>query len=195
MNSHSTLKIARNGYIVISLLFCLAGVWLISRPGSTSRMICLFISCLFIAGGIIKIIGYFARDYYCLAFQFDLAFGILMTAVGVIILSRMQVVQDLIFAIFGLTILADALFKIQICIDARRFGMGGLWWRLMLVAISTGVFGTILLIAPSQTMYTMTRLVGISFLAEGLLNLLIVIFMVKILEIQPRDGIYPYNKF
>ena len=112
-----------------------------------------------------------------------------MAAVGTIVLARMHIVQDLIFAIFGLTILADALFKIQICIDARRLGMDRLWWRLMLVAICTGVFGTILLIAPSQTLYFMTRVIGISFLAEGLLNLLIVIFMVKILEIQPRDGI------
>ncbi|MBR2765030.1 MAG: DUF308 domain-containing protein [Blautia sp.] len=189
MNSRSTLKLARNGYIVISLLFCLAGVWLISRPGSAARLVCLCVGILFIADGIIKIIGYFAKDFYCLAFQFDLAFGILMAAVGTIVLARMHIVQDLIFAIFGLTILADALFKIQICIDARRFGMDRLWWRLMLVAICTGVFGTILLIAPSQTLYFMTRVIGISFLAEGLLNLLIVIFMVKILEIQPRDGI------
>ncbi len=30
----------------------------------------------------------FSRDFYCLAFQFDLGFGILMIAVGILILVR-----------------------------------------------------------------------------------------------------------
>lgn len=38
--------------------------------------------------GAIKISGYFTRDAFCLAFQFDLAFGILLMAVGVILIAR-----------------------------------------------------------------------------------------------------------
>ena len=191
MNSLRSLKIARNGYIIISLVFCLAGVWLISNPVCAARMICLAIGILFISSGIIKIIGYFAKDFYCLAFQFDLAFGILMAAVGVIILTRSEVVENLIFAIFGIVILADALFKIQTCIDAKRFGMDGLWWRILPVAIATGVFGSILLVNPARGAGFMLQLLGMSFLAEGLLNLLIAVFMVKILKDNQRDELYP----
>ena len=191
MNSLRSLKIARNGYIIISLVFCLAGVWLISNPVCAARMICLAIGILFISSGIIKIIGYFSKDFYCLAFQFDLAFGILMAAVGVIILTRSEVVENLIFAIFGIVILADALFKIQTCIDAKRFGMDGLWWRILPVAIATGVFGSILLVNPARGAGFMLQLLGMSFLAEGLLNLLIAVFMVKILKDNQRDELYP----
>ena len=67
-----------------------------------------------------KIIGYFSRDFYCLAFQFDLAFGVLLAAVGVVIIIRRNVVVNLIFGIFGILILADALFKIQTSIDAKK---------------------------------------------------------------------------
>ena len=37
---------------------------------------------MLIVYGLIKILGYFSRDIYCLAFQFDLAFGVLLAAVG-----------------------------------------------------------------------------------------------------------------
>ena len=64
---------------------------------------------MLIVYGLIKILGYFSRDIYCLAFQFDLAFGVLLAAVGIIIIVRRNVVVNLIFGIFGLLILAAAL--------------------------------------------------------------------------------------
>ena len=102
---------------------------------------------MLIVYGLIKILGYFSRDIYCLAFQFDLAFGVLLAAVGIIIIVRRNVVVNLIFGIFGLLILADALFKIQMSIDAKKFGLN-LWWRILLVAILTGVLGFLLLLCP-----------------------------------------------
>ena len=101
---------------------------------------CTAVGIMLIVYGLIKILGYFSRDIYCLAFQFDLAFGVLLAAVGIIIIVRRNVVVNLIFGIFGLLILADALFKIQMSIDAKKFGLN-LWWRILLVAILTGVLG------------------------------------------------------
>ena len=66
--------------------------------------------------GAIKISGYFTRDAFCLAFQFDLAFGILLMAVGVILIARKNFAVDLIFSVFGILILADALFKVQMSV-------------------------------------------------------------------------------
>ena len=59
-------------------------------PEKAVKIICVLAGILFIADGIIKIIGYFSRDFYCLAFQFDLGFGILMIAVGILILVRRE---------------------------------------------------------------------------------------------------------
>ncbi|MFQ9732082.1 MAG: hypothetical protein ACLT8X_11075 [Mediterraneibacter faecis] len=39
------------------------------------------------AYGIIKMIGYFSKDLYCLAFQYDLACGIFLIILGVVALS------------------------------------------------------------------------------------------------------------
>ena len=186
MNSSGTLKIARNGYIVIAVVFCALGIFLMAVPEKAVKIICVLAGILFIADGIIKIIGYFSRDFYCLAFQFDLAFGVLLAAVGIIIIVRRNVVVNLIFGIFGLLILADALFKIQMSIDAKKFGLN-LWWRIPLVAILTGVLGFLLLIRPFEAAEIMMILVGVSVLFEGILNLCVAIYTVKIIKNQKQD--------
>ena len=62
MNSSGTLKIARNGYIVIAVVFCALGIFLMAVPEKAVKIICVLAGILFIADGIIKIIGYFSRD-------------------------------------------------------------------------------------------------------------------------------------
>ena len=87
-----------------------------------------------------KLVGYFSRDLYRLAFQYDLEFGILLIALGVIVLLRTNGVMDFICIAAGVSILADGLFKIQIAIDARRFGIRD-WWLILLLAVVTGGVG------------------------------------------------------
>lgn len=181
MNSFGTLKIARNGYIVMAAIFCILGIFLMINPEGSMKMICIIAGALFIADGIIKIIGYFSRDFYCLAFQFDLGFGILMIAVGALILIRRESIIRLIFVIFGLLILMDALLRIQMSVEAKRFGLK-LWWGILIIAIVTGVFGMILLIDPAGGAKLTVIFTGAAFLLEGILKLCVVIYTVRTRE-------------
>ncbi len=186
MNALKQLKLAKNGYIVMSVLFMILGACLIIWPDCSMAVFCTAVGIMLIVYGCIKIIGYLSRDFYCLAFQFDLAFGVLLAAVGVIIIMRRDVVVNLIFGIFGILILADALFKIQISIDAKKFGLN-LWWRILAVAILTGVLGFILLVRPFEAAEVMMILVGVSILFEGILNLCVAVYTVKIINNQKQD--------
>lgn len=186
MEAIRQLKIAKNGYIIMSLLFVILGICLIIWPDCSLKLFCTLIGIMLIAYGCIKIVGYFSKDYYCLAFQFDLAFGILLIAVGAIIIARREQVVNLIFAIFGILTLADALFKIQMSMDAKRFGLS-LWWRILVVAVPTGILGVLLLIRPFDAAEIMMILVGVSFLFEGILNLCVAIYTIKILENRRPD--------
>ena len=186
MEAIRQLKIAKNGYIIMSLLFVILGICLSIWPDCSLKLFCTLIGIMLIAYGCIKIVGYFSKDYYCLAFQFDLAFGILLIAVGAIIIARREQVVNLIFAIFGILTLADALFKIQMSMDAKRFGLS-LWWRILVVAVLTGILGVLLLIRPFDAAEIMMILVGVSFLFEGILNLCVAIYTIKILENRRPD--------
>ena len=73
MNSSGTLKIARNGYIVIAVVFCALGIFLMAVPEKAVKIICVLAGILFIADGIIKIIGYFSEIFTVWLFNLTLA--------------------------------------------------------------------------------------------------------------------------
>ena len=51
---------------------------LIAVPEFSSEVIGIFCGIILILFGIVRLIGFFSKDLYRLAFQYDLAFGILM---------------------------------------------------------------------------------------------------------------------
>ena len=133
--------------------------------------------------GFIKMIGYFSKDLYRLAFQYDFAFGILIMALGIIMIARANVMMSIICIILGIYVLADALLKVQIAIEAKAFGISK-WWLILAVAILTGVVGFLLVLRPSESAQVLMVLLGLSLIAEGLLNLITILTAVKIIRRQ-----------
>ena len=87
MRSVGPMRMAKIGYILISCLLCVFGVVLIADPGFSVSMLGVLCGILLIAFGLVKMIGYFSRDLYRLAFQYDLAFGLMLIALGIIMLT------------------------------------------------------------------------------------------------------------
>mgnify|MGYP000181732138 CR=1 FL=1 len=94
--SSGTLKISTKWIYSDGSCFLCFGNFFDGCSRKAVKIICVLAGILFLADGIIKIIGYFSRDFYCLAFQFDLGFGILMIAVGILILVRREAILRLI---------------------------------------------------------------------------------------------------
>lgn len=138
--------------------------------------------------GLVKIIGYCSKDLYRLAFQFDLAFGILFVVLGFILIIRTDAMVNLICIVMGICVLADALLKIQISIDSRAFGIKK-WWLILAMAILTGVAGFLLIFRPSESIQIIMILFGIVLVTEGVLNLITILITVKIIRHQMPEVI------
>lgn len=122
MNLNNRIKAAKIGYVMISVLLCVMGIVLIAVPDFSVTLLCKLGGGIMMLFGLVKIIGYCSKDLYRLAFQFDLAFGILFMALGIILIIRTDVMVNLICIVMGICVLADALLKIQISIDSKTFG-------------------------------------------------------------------------
>ena len=133
MRSVLPMKAAKIGYIVLSVLYCVLGILLFALPDLSLTAIGIILGIGMIVFGIVKIIGYFSKDLYRLAFQYDLAFGILLIALGIVTLARPGGAMSFLCIVFGIPVLADGLFKIQISLDAKRFGIEK-WWVVLLLA-------------------------------------------------------------
>ena len=161
MPSNKRIWAAKVGYIIISILIGVLGIVLIAVPNFSVSLLCRLGGGILILFGIVKIIGYCSNDLYRLAFQYDLAIGILLIALGAILILRTRIMTSLICVLLGIYTLADALLKIQISVDSKAFGICQ-WWLILVVAIITGVSRAVrtsceligVRSLPSQTMRT-----------------------------------------
>ena len=86
LRSTAPMRTAKVGYIVMSLALCAFGIVLIVLPDISAKILGIICGVIAAAFGCVRLVGYFSKDLYRLAFQYDLASGALITALGVIML-------------------------------------------------------------------------------------------------------------
>lgn len=188
MKTRSTIPmwVAKVGYIVMSLVFCAAGAACIVNPSLSAAVIGRVLGVSMILFGAVKLVGYCSRDLYRLAFQYDLGFGLLLIALGALVLLRPAEVRDFLLTALGIAILTDGLYKVQIAVDTKRFGVS-VWWLTLVLAVVTGTVGLSLVFRPWDSTRLLTILLGTALVAEGILNLCVAISTVKIVNHQRPD--------
>lgn len=182
------MKVAKYGYVLISLVFCIAGIAIALLPEPPTSAIGIFFGVSMLIFGIIKLIGYYSKDLFRLAFQYDLQFGILLSILGVITLVKYTDAIRFMCTSYGVCVIADCLFKIKITFEAKHFGIRQ-WWLTLALAISSGFLGLLVTICPVVSTRAINILLGISLMAEGILSLSVAINMVKIIDHQQPDVI------
>jgi uncharacterized membrane protein HdeD (DUF308 family) len=182
------MRVAKYGYIAISLIFCLVGIALILLPMPSMSAISLFFGIAMLVFGIFKLIGYYSKDLFRLAFQYDLQFGILLIILGTVTLFMREDALRFICVAYGVCLMADCLFRIGIAFDAKHFGIQS-WWVTLVLAIFGGIVGLLLTVCPVAALEAAKVLLGVSLFAEGILSLSMVVSMVKIIKHQQPDVI------
>lgn len=166
----SDLKHIKGTYLLLDGLWLLAGLVLLIWPKFSSDLICHALGILCAVYGVVKLFGYFSRDPYKLAFQFDLALGIFLLILGAVFLFFSEALLSLLPIIVGLIAVINGVFRLQSAIEARRFGMEK-WWILLVFSLVNVILGVVLLLRPFQSAMLAVRLMGLSILLSGLQDL------------------------
>ena len=183
LRSTAPIRTAKIGYIVMSLALCAFGIILIVMPDISAKILGIVCGIMITAFGCVRLIGYFSKDLYRLAFQYDLPLGILLIILGIIMLARPGSLMTFVCVSVGLYILTDSLFKIRISAGLRE------WWLILAMAVIAAVCGLLLLIRPGEGSKLLVTVLGISLLAEGIMSLATVLTAVKIIRHQQPDVI------
>ncbi len=186
--SVAPMRAAKIGCVVLSAALCVLGLVLIIFPDFSLSLAGTLCGILVIALGSAKLIGYFSRDLYRLAFQYDLATGILLIVLGIVMLVYPGSLMNFLCITLGFVTLADGLFKIQITMDARRFGLRR-WWLILACAILACLCGALLVFRPVSSARVLTILLGITLLSDGILTISTMLTAVKIIRHQQPDVI------
>lgn len=186
--SIAPMRVAKVGYIVLSVAMGSLGAVFIVRPETSAVALGRLCGGLMILLGVIKLVGFFSKDLYRLAFQFDLSLGLMLAVLGVIILRNPDQAMSFLCLMLGIVTMADGLFKLQSALDARRFGLKS-WPLILTLAVGAGVVGALLMLRPMQSARALTVLLGIGMMLEGVLNLCVALFGIKIIRHQRVDGV------
>ncbi|MBR5974363.1 MAG: DUF308 domain-containing protein [Clostridiales bacterium] len=190
MRSIAPMRVAKTGYVIMSLAFCLLGVLFILHADIGAALFGTILGIAMIVFGIVKIIGYFSKDLFRLAFQYDLEFGSILMILGLAVLVHPIQAVNLIVIAMGILIMADACFKMRIAKESREFGIRD-WWLIFGAAVLTGICGLLLMFRPASSTEALIVLLGVALFAEGILNLSVAICTVKIVKNQYPDHIDP----
>lgn len=186
MRSTKPILAAKTCSIIVSALFCLLGLLLLIYPGVSVSLVGIAAAIMLIVFGATKLTGFFSRDLYRLAFQYDLASGILLVALGVLLMMSPDRAMSFLCLILGIAVAVDGWFKVQMALDARRFGLKS-WWLILATGVLTGLIGLVVAFRPTASAEVLMMLLGISLLAEGLMTLCVTLCAVKIVRNQQPD--------
>ena len=177
------IKIAKIGYILLSVSLCILGVIKIKMPQFPEKKFCFLCGLVITAFGCIRLIGFCSKDLFRLAFQYDLEFGILLMILGILTCTHAGNANNTVWVLLGLLILADALFKIRIILEAKEFGIEQ-WKVLLIIAVAVSGLGSTLVFCFGKEPEI---LLGATLIAEGILSLAIALALVKIIRYQIKE--------
>lgn len=184
--SFISMKVAKKGYIAVSVLLATLGVLLVAKPTFSVNAIGVICGILLSVFGVIKLVGYFSNDPYRLAFQYDMPFGIMLIVLGIIMLVNPGKLVSFICIVLGLWVLISSLFNIQTSLEAKKFGISQ-WWLVFVLSVIAAVWGLVLVFRPSEAADVMAVILGFTLIFESAVNICTVLTSVKIINNRQPD--------
>ena len=175
------LRKIKRVYEILALVCVGIGLLFMIKPDIAIVTLCRVCGIFFLGYGVVRLFGYFSKDLFQLAFQFDLAIGLFLMVIGAVLIWRVDQIMIIFPVVVGICILIDGVCKLQTALDARKFGIER-WWIILLIAILVALVGACLAVLPVGTTRFVVRLLGFNLCLDGCLNFWVVLKTVNILK-------------
>jgi uncharacterized membrane protein HdeD (DUF308 family) len=178
--SNAVVRSAKIINIISASLMAVAGV-LLMTVDSMEEILAqrILLGILFGLTGAARLFGFFSNDLYRLAFQYDFAFGILCELMTLLLVLAPEQNYGVMHMLLVMYALFDALLKVQMSMDARRFGMK-CWGVILGTALAVGVAGAFAAAAIQTELIRGLVMVGFALCLSGVENCWITAYTVRI---------------
>ena len=150
--------------IIVSLIFVIFGIMLISRPEAITSVISILLGAIFIVMGILKIIDYYSngkQDNYLIAI------ATVMILVGIIIMFCADIILSVFRILIAIWIIYSGIMNLQTAIVWKDY-KSRLWLVTLLLAIVTIIVGVYILVNTGAILQT----IGVAILVYGLVDII-----------------------
>ena len=150
--------------IIISLIFVIFGIMLISRPEAIMSIISIRLGGIFVVMGILKVVDYYSngkQDNYLIALS------VVMILIGVIIMFCADIIMSVFRILIGIWIIYSGIMNLQTAIIWKDY-KSKVWLVTLILAITTIIVGVYVLVNTGAILQT----VGIAILIYGLVDII-----------------------
>lgn len=150
--------------IIISIIFILFGIMLISRPEAIVSIISILLGAIFIVMGVLKIIDYYSngkQDNYLIAIS------VAMILIGIIIMFCADIILSAFRILIAIWIIYSGILNLQTTIVWKDY-KSRLWLLTLLLSIATIGVGIYVLVNTGAIMQT----IGIAILVYSIVNII-----------------------
>ena len=150
--------------IIVSLIFVIFGIMLISRPEAIASVISILLGAIFIVMGVLKVIDYYSngkQDNYLIAI------ATVMILVGIIIMFCADIILSVFRILIAIWIIYSGIMNLQTAIVWKDY-KSRLWFVTLLLAIVTIIVGVYILVNTGAILQT----IGVAILAYGLVDII-----------------------
>ena len=182
------IKNFRWGYLLTSILLCLAGVLVIAFQSETLKAVSYIIAGATFIVGIIQIIKLLAERKRGFGFAISIIFTVLTLVCGLVAFIIPDKVMELYPMFIGLLIVIDGAFKLQTVINAKRYKLK-MWWFLLIFSCLTilGGFLTVRLRVGEVGYSGFSFILGFALIFSGFENFLSLFYLGKIVKMAKLE--------
>lgn len=179
-SNNAVVRSAKIINIISASLMLVAGI-LLMTISSMEEIVAqrIMLGILFGLTGGARIFGFFSNDLYRLAFQYDFAFGIFCEILALLLILSPAQNYEVLHLLLVVYVLFDALLKVQMSLDARRFGMKS-WGVILGTALGLGAAGAFAAGALQAELVRALFLVGLALAMDGVENCWVTAYTVRI---------------
>jgi uncharacterized membrane protein HdeD (DUF308 family) len=154
--------------IIFSLLFIVAGVFLLIKPETAINVVCYVIGIILVLWGVISIIQFFSDKNSTNYLSLSFIFGSFVFIFGIIILIKPSIVASIVPLLLGVWMVINGVTKLSYSLSIYRNTKNIL---SIIVSIFIIVFGVTLIFNPFEGAKGLTQIIGVALIVYSILDL------------------------
>ena len=153
---------------LIAIATIILGVVLALLHSAAIKIVCIILGVIAMGLGIYFILKYLtASEKYS---RYNLLAGLVLGAVGLSVVISPSTIENIVAVIFGILILFHGITDLVDAIKLQKHNYK-LWFLSLIFAIVTVIIGILLIILQKQVLHSVTLLLGIALIIDGIMGL------------------------
>lgn len=169
-------------FVILSIVFIIAGLFLILNPQISETAIGVIIGVIFIVYGAVKLIGFIFNAGLKGESFFDFISGLLNIGLGMFVIYNHGAVLSITAVIIGIIVCFESIMRIITAFELKQSSYEKWYYEMAIGVLALAISGVIIL-NPFKTVLAVYIILGIAMVINGIFRLWTASRVSKIIEI------------